>query len=369
MPSALRFRVPAQGAGIGPHQESGVEWSHVYNLAGAANGYTKWSRQWNLTGFTHDTEFHVKIRNRGSGGRHLDILKSTDSTRVLAVTDTGLTTPLAITSTVATGTAPFVVASVTTVANLRAATAALADDSNLLDGLDSTAFATAGHNHDAAYVNVSGDTMTGSLDIDTNLSVNGNADVDGTLTVDGVSTLNNQVYITPGAGNDNALFIRYSSSRGWWSVGATDVANTDLIFKDPNDIETVRIGHASNPHSLEVFSGDAYFDVNIHVNDSVQVDNDVNIDSNLTVGDHITVTGDSSVFNGTVSFNDQVAFNDPVTVTDFLNVTGTEINLTTSVIDFDTGSAAGFTESTWSGYITAKHDGATIYIPYLSTAP
>jgi hypothetical protein len=52
-------------------------------------------------------------------------------------------------------TPPFSVDSTMLVANLNA---------DLLDGQQSTAFATSGHNHDAAYVNVTGDAMTGSLD-------------------------------------------------------------------------------------------------------------------------------------------------------------------------------------------------------------
>ena len=45
-------------------------------------------------------------------------------------------------------------------------------DADLLDGHDTAYFATASHNHDSDYVNVTGDTMTGSLTISTgNLSV------------------------------------------------------------------------------------------------------------------------------------------------------------------------------------------------------
>ena len=41
-------------------------------------------------------------------------------------------------------------------------------DADLLDGLHSTAFASSAHNHDTAYVNVTGDTMTGSLILPSN---------------------------------------------------------------------------------------------------------------------------------------------------------------------------------------------------------
>lgn len=65
----------------------------------------------------------------------------------------GVITPT-VQSTVTTGTAPFTVASTTAVTNLNA---------DLLDGNHASAFATASHNHDSTYVNVSGDTMTGAL--------------------------------------------------------------------------------------------------------------------------------------------------------------------------------------------------------------
>jgi len=52
-------------------------------------------------------------------------------------------------------------------------------DADLLDGQHAAAFATSGHNHAATYVDVAGDTMTGSL------TVNGAVSVDGTLTSTG----------------------------------------------------------------------------------------------------------------------------------------------------------------------------------------
>ncbi|WP_188263169.1 tail fiber domain-containing protein [Azospirillum tabaci] len=67
---------------------------------------------------------------------------------------TGLTLSTPLTSTVATGTAPFSVLSTTTVTNLSA---------DLLDGLDSTAFALAGHTH--AYLPLSGGTLTGAVSV------------------------------------------------------------------------------------------------------------------------------------------------------------------------------------------------------------
>lgn len=56
-------------------------------------------------------------------------------------------------------------------------------NADLLDGLDSTAFAPEAHEHDAQYVNTSGDTMTGQLSISassnqTNLTIAGWAKID-----------------------------------------------------------------------------------------------------------------------------------------------------------------------------------------------
>jgi hypothetical protein len=59
-----------------------------------------------------------------------------------------------IVSNVTTGTAPMQVSSTTNVTNLNA---------DLLDGQHAAAFAAAAHNHDSSYVNVAGDTMSGTL--------------------------------------------------------------------------------------------------------------------------------------------------------------------------------------------------------------
>jgi len=71
----------------------------------------------------------------------------------------GTLTGSQLVSNIATGTAPLVVSSTTKVTNLNA---------DSLDGVDSAAFAAVAHNHDATYVNVSGDTMAGTLNLPTN---------------------------------------------------------------------------------------------------------------------------------------------------------------------------------------------------------
>jgi hypothetical protein len=322
MPSALRFRVPRQGQGIGGGvgQESGVEWSHVFNLAGAANGYAKWGRQWNLVSFSHDTEFLMKLRNLGSGGRHLDILKSTDGSRVLAVTDTGLTTALAITSTLATGTAPFTVASTTVVANLNA---------SLLQGHPASDFALDADLDD--YLPLSGGEIDGDLDITGDLSVNEDFDVDGDSALA-------TVHVTPaGAGNTDAIFVRHNSARDYWSIGGTDSSNEALVFRDPSS--TTRLLVASGPtYHVEVHDS-------LYVADHLEVDND------------ITVNADGSQFNGTVGFSGGVTV-------DTANIT-----LSGVVINHDQGGTGGFTRDNWDGYTVCQHDGVTKYHPYTSSPP
>jgi hypothetical protein len=354
MTSALRFRLPVQGEGI---QETGigVEWSHVYGLAGDANGYPKWSRQKNYTGFTHDTEYLMRLRNRGSGGKHQIWEKSTDGSTIATMTDTGLaltalTASGQITSTVATGTAPLVVASTTKVTNLNA---------DLLDGHDSSFFASQTDLDD--YLPLTGGVLSGDLELE-NLEVNGDGSIDGSLVVnvdlavdgdfdvDGDSDLQ-VVRLTPDPATTTALFIRYGATRGYWSVGATDVTNTDLIFKDPNGVETVRIGHASNPNSLEVASGNALFGVSIQVNDSATINNDLHVLSNTTLDGLCDVLSDMTV-GGTMNISGATVISDTLRVT--------------QVARFDQGSGAGFSQDSWDGYILMSHNGNEVEVPYVT---
>lgn len=283
MPSPLRFRLPVQGQGIGGGvgQESGVEWHHVYALGGDLNGLTKWSRQKNYTGFTHDTEYLMRLRNRGSGGRHLTVLKSTDASTVLQVTDTGLTTALAITSTLATGTAPFTVASTTKVTNLNA---------DLLDGLDSTAFATSGHNHDAAYVNTSGDTMTGALTIEANQGLKlKNSVANGTITLNATAAADPTLEIKDNSGDDVVKVYASGSTYSLETLGAiragtnlvvndwtATVSGDDLVWQDDAGQEMVRFGDTSSTYHLKV-TGPA------HITGEIKLDGAINHDG-TTIG-------------------------------------------------------------------------------------
>lgn len=160
-------------------------------------------------------------------------------------------------STVATGTAPFTVASTTKVTNLNA---------DLLDSLSALDFVLQG-----------GDLMDGDYEIDGELSVSGNValgddvtdvvDIAGEVNIGGDTLINASLEVIgdgffetidacpPSPGNDQSIFIRHNSTRSAFSIGADDTLQPDLIFKDPLGNETVRIGHSSNPHSLEVWRG------------------------------------------------------------------------------------------------------------------
>lgn len=72
-------------------QGEDVEWHHVFQFFGTFTGKTKWSRLLNVTGGTDDSNWFFRLRNRGSGGKHLRIEKSTDGSTVLQVDDNGLT--------------------------------------------------------------------------------------------------------------------------------------------------------------------------------------------------------------------------------------------------------------------------------------
>jgi len=63
-------------------------------------------------------------------------------------------------------------------------------DADLLDGQHASAFATSSHNHDGDYVNVTGDTMTGRLTLNQNVTIGGTTPSNGNLVItDGSATL------------------------------------------------------------------------------------------------------------------------------------------------------------------------------------
>jgi hypothetical protein len=395
MPSALRFRVPVQGQGIGGGvgQESGVEWSHVYNLAGAANGYTKWSRQWNLTGFTHDTEFHVRTRNQGSGGRHQRWEKSTDASTIATMTDAGLSAATPITSTVATGTAPFVVASTTVVANLNAA---------MVGG-------SAG-----PFLPLTGGILSGDLDLE-NLEVNGDASIDGSavvnvdLAVDGDFDVDGDsdlqiVRLTPDPSANPQLLFRANSSRTYWGLGGSNSATPNFqLFNDVGGVMTEQFEITQdglvNAKSMEVYAGNLLVtpvssEVAIRIryeagdgvftlgatnsaNPSLLLKNNAGIEvARFTDGGSLTIPDGginvalSSVFSDDVSINGELSVGSDGISSDGNNVFGNGSGDTTLINgtlnmgnNFDLGDGIPTSTNNSTGYWAVDFGGSTRYIP------
>jgi molybdopterin-binding protein len=142
----------------------------------------------------------------------------------------GIDTAAQIASTVTTGTAPFVVASITKVANLNV---------DRLDDHDSSYFATSASLSD--YVLKAGDTMNGSLTIESPADLYLGDRID----VSGIATFNSEVYLGDAAGDGiyfngqvastiepAANFIQHlgSPSRGWKVVYARDLYGTDAYL-------------------------------------------------------------------------------------------------------------------------------------------
>lgn len=99
---------------------------------------------------------------------------------------------------------------------------ALNVDADTLDGLDSTAFATSGHNHDADYVNVSGDTMTGSLTIDgfqANLSLKGDYVGNGKIVFTEYGTESRSNFMSISPFGDNTLHFKEDYTDGGIMTG------------------------------------------------------------------------------------------------------------------------------------------------------
>lgn len=283
MPSPLRFRLPVQGEGI-EETGIGVEWSHAYQYGADAAGYSKWSRQKLYTGFSHDSEFLMVLRNRGSGGKHFWVQKSTDASTVLQITDAGLSLATALTSTVATGTAPFTVASTTKVANLNA---------DLLDDHDSSYFATQTDLDD--YLPLTGGDITGDLGVSGTLDVDGDATVDGDFDVDGDSDLQ-VVRLTPDPSADPQLLFRANVSRTFWGMGGSDSSTPNfrlftldgsLVATEQFEItETGRV----NAKSMEVYSGNLIVSAG-----SFTLSGIANLNSDVTVGGTLNVSGFTTI--------------------------------------------------------------------------
>lgn len=317
-------------------------------------------------------------------------------------------------STVATGTAPLIVASTTKVTNLNA---------EMLNGMSSSDF-----------VEVDGDTMTGDLEIQADLIVTGDT-VLGTGTADSVTI----------QGGASALILRYEEdpADGQWTIGLNDGANPHLVFKDTAGVEVIkfRADSATDPqfecsnwgkfdNQLSVGGGNSDFlkvyggteaiyvyyspsmgcftigasnetDPNLQFKDN-SGDNILTLyddDNNETVfgagesvqaklfgglwiadkgGDsssaglyvdgkakfeYISVGSSSSTFGGAVTFSGQTYFNSNINLQ-----SGADIDLGSgSRIICSEGSSAGKTTSSWDGCIEITYGGSTRYVPYRSS--
>jgi len=134
-------------------------------------------------------------------------------------------------------------------------------DADLLDGSSSAAFATSGHDHAATYVDVSGDTMTGTLIINSPgaLSVAANADV---VSIVGKLRVGNTNYAGwmalaqhDNSGTGNYALMQNSSGRtlinaasGQWI--AHRINNADIMYMDATGL---RVGSGTAPaYTLDV---------------------------------------------------------------------------------------------------------------------
>ena len=351
----------------------------LMQIAGRDLGLSDWGSAVNHTSYDDDAAYAHVITNQGTGG-HLnvpnEIQVKSDGTgtfiRALTISGslvvTGTVTASRFISTVATGTAPVTVASTTKVTNLNA---------DLLDGLDESVF-----------FRVAGGTITGNVTMQGTLAVDGNVTLGNastdTVSIQGDLDVDHDVVIGSGVAGSflvgtQTLWADPQNNRvgiGTNSPSASHVldVNGNVNFQDTVEVGDdltvggdATFGNASG--DAHAFNGTVDFNQNVHMVQGLQVDQSAFIDGNLDVDGSIDVASDGSVFNGTVDFNDQVTFDAITTFTNNPQVVGTDLNLSTAYIDFDLGSGSGFTEDTWSGHIQAKHDGAVIYIPYLSSSP
>jgi len=106
--------------------------------------------------------------------------------------------------------------------------AAYAANADRVDGYHASAFAAASHNHDSSYVNVSGDTMTGSLEIDDSLlAVTGGLGSLKTGTVARTPIYNQDIASGNNLHADRSLYL--GSSDGHGNIYSYDSAG-NLVF-------------------------------------------------------------------------------------------------------------------------------------------
>ena len=103
-------------------------------------------------------------------------------------------------------------------------------DADLLDGLDSTAFAASIHNHDTDYVNISGDAMTGAL-VAPSLTVNTSVSLPGAQTHTASVDSNTRLGVDAGAALDSTVQAKGNVAIGNLALNANALeGNTALGF-------------------------------------------------------------------------------------------------------------------------------------------
>lgn len=286
-------------------------------------------------------------------------------------------------------------------------------DADTVDGQHASDFAAASHshshNHDSSYVNESGDTMSGALTINNNLTVTGNASF-------GDSSGDHATIIGGTAG----LYLKYDNgSTGVYTLGTTSAADPDLQFKDNSGDTTFELHPSGSTWQAEV-NGSLRVDTDLDVYGELYVDGNVQLGTvgtdaitilgEATFGDRINLgnsAGDNTYVSGVLDVTgnlyvdggvqlgdaagDSHTINGSVTITRAISVDSTGVSsslfggeitfqkdlyLTNSAdIHLDTGSRIFFTEGTgaghsyssWDGAIEIIYDSATRYVPYRSS--
>lgn len=240
-------------------------------------------------------------------------------------------------STVATGTAPLSVSSTTVVTSLNA---------DLLDGQHASAFAL--DTDLANYLLLTGGTISGGLT------------VQGTFAADGAVLLGNNIADTV-------------TIAGPVTMGSTLGVTGDITANDVTATGQVVAQGVSSSSGLTL-SGPSNIDGNGGTAGQIRIGAVIINASSLTGSEELLVNG-QSVFQSTATFNGQAAFNDPVTFVDTPQVVGTDLDMSTAYVDFDSSSTAtfssgsGFTNATFSGWLAVKVRGVVKYVPYYSSAP
>jgi hypothetical protein len=205
-----------------------------------------------------------------------------DALSITSLTASANVTASRFISTIATGTAPLSVNSTTKVTNLNA---------DLLDGLTSSDFALASAL--AAYLLLTGGTISGSLTVQGALQIDGNTAL-GNGSSD-TTTVTGTVSIT--ATNDQAAFLRHTAGDGVVSLGASHAGSPDLIIKNNIGTQTARVTDAGVlivGAATAAVTGAAVGD--IHCNDVFLV-NGANFRRLLAAGSNFQISNDGNTGN------------------------------------------------------------------------